>query len=198
MKDRPILFSGPMIRAILEDRKVQTRRVIKSQPTLPYAWHGCWDGAQFWTDNAQQGEKGETEYRTVPYGTIGDRLWVRETWRGQQGAIEYRADTDSHGPADGRADGESKNWRPSIFMPRWASRITLEVTGVRVERVQDITQQEVKAEGISPYTFARGCLSETPPDPRWKFIEIWNDINAKRGYSWESNPWVWVVEFKKV
>jgi hypothetical protein len=89
-------------------------------------------------------------------------------------------------------------WHPSIFMPRWASRITLEVMKVRVERLQDITLEDVAAEGIGRYTFAKGVLSETPPDPRWKFIELWDAINAKRGFGWEVNPWVWVVEFRRL
>uniref|UniRef100_A0A6M3XHW1 Uncharacterized protein n=1 Tax=viral metagenome TaxID=1070528 RepID=A0A6M3XHW1_9ZZZZ len=83
-------------------------------------------------------------------------------------------------------------------MPRWASRITLEVVRVRVERVQEITEADVIAEGVGAYTLARGVLSDAPPDPRWKFIEIWNSINVKRGYGWDTNPWVWVVEFRKM
>ena len=83
-------------------------------------------------------------------------------------------------------------------MPRWASRITLEIVNVRVERMQEITEADVIAEGIGAFTLFRGVLSEYPPDPRWKFIKLWNSINAKRGYGWEVNPWVWVLEFKKL
>ena len=82
-------------------------------------------------------------------------------------------------------------------MPHWASRLTLKVLRIRVESLQEITLEDVKAEGIGSFTFAKGVLSETPPDPRWKFIELWNSLNAKRGYGWAANPWVWVVEFRQ-
>jgi len=111
--------------------------------------------------------------------------------------IVFRADTQQHGPADGSADAESKNWIPSIFMPRWASRLTLEVTGVRVERVQDISEEDAETEGVEPPMLH-------PDDPanldvaRGAFADLWDAINAKRGYGWASNPWVWVVTFTRV
>ena len=140
-----------------------------------------------------------------PYGKPGDRLWVRETWvpvstfdpSPETGAL-YRADP----MYDGTTEFDWK-WRPSIHMPRWASRITLEVTEVRVERLQDISEEDAKAEGVNG-----GCLKcgqENPcgcgvPSPCHldSFVYVWNEINAKRGYPWESNPWVWVVGFQAV
>ena len=141
-----------------------------------------------------------------PYGQPGDQLWVRESWAyhpdGKDKEILYRA-TDS-----GWDDNNTGlRWKPSIHMPRWASRIQLEVTDVRVERVQEISEEDAKAEGISD----GGCLncgnSSDPeacgcdypkPDFRDSFANLWDSINAKRGYSWESNPYVWVVEFERV
>ena len=181
MKERPIIFSGEMVRAILDGRKTQTRRVIKPQP----------DHIHTFQKGILLPQIGDKEIR-CPYGQPGDRLWVRETWAKNNPVLDakvcYRADLMS--PDLG------KPWKPSIYMPRWASRITLEIVNVRVERVQEITEADVIAEGIGAFTLARGVLSDAPPDPRWKFIELWNSINANRGYGWEINPWVWVIEFK--
>ena len=85
-----------------------------------------------------------------------------------------------------------------MYMPRWASRITLEIKRISVERVQDITWEDCKAEGTPSYTAARGALADDPPDARWKYIETWDELNAKRGYAWDTNPWVWVIEFRRV
>ena len=142
-----------------------------------------------------------------PYGQPGDRLWVRETWaknKGTGGGIVYRAD---YGFASGIYECDLNSgdwvkhvdkWKPSIYMPRWASRITLEVTDVRVERVQDITPQDIEAEGF----FLSGLETQSLPDQlarrkEW-FRNAWNTINAKRGYSWGSNPWTWAISFKVV
>lgn len=203
--ERPILFSGAMVRAILEGRKAQTRRVVKptmSTPKIAPLEMEPWiiDGERQEDDNGlpcwagyHPSYPGEAKWFTCPYGQPGDRLWVRETWHlwgpPEHQTLAFRADC---------ADAENYTWRPSIFMPRWASRITLEITDVRVERVQAISKADVLAEGISRYTFAKGAISATPPDPRWKFIELWDGINAKRGYSWASNPWVWVLTFTRV
>lgn len=188
-KERPILFSGEMVRAILGGHKTQTRRVVKPQPHAGARW-----GLQGWED-------GHGCALRNPYGQPGDLLWVRETWayNEAQGTI-YAADGDTPDPDDN--DGPERcrgRWRPSIHMPRWASRITLEVVSVRVERVQSITHEDALAEGIEdaepgadlriaglPYSFART-----------RFCLLWNSINAARGYSWEVNPWVWVVEFRR-
>lgn len=157
MKERPILFSGPMVRAIREARKTQTRRVVKEI-----------DPDEFVSSN-----EADNLALCCPYGAVGDRLWVRETWQGNQGDIRYGADGDSlHG---------YNGWRPSIFMPRWASRITLEVTGVRVERVQEISEEDAQAEGVAH---------------RCDYKVVWDAINGKK-YPWSSNPWVWVIEFKR-
>lgn len=173
-----------MVRAILAGRKTQTRRVIKPQLERMQTSGGVLFG---WLDDHWHGFKN-------PYGWPGNRLWVRETWSEHPDGdgIIYRA-------SDPGWDDEKTGlrWHPSIHMPRWASRITLEVTRVWVERIQKISLEDVKAEGIGAFIFAKGVLSETPPDPRWKFIELWDSINAKRGYGWGINPWVWEIEFKR-
>lgn len=181
MTERPILFNGDMVRAILEDRKTQTRRMLKGIPCIV------------------NGEVGNV----CPLGQVGDRLWVRETfvqgWTDENGDGEpdqydedgnenpmktfYRAD----GHIYWEVDGEWCNtpWKPSIHMPRWASRITLEITNVRVELLQDISTSDCIAEGI-----------KYSPDvnPSQEFQELWDSIYK----NWDLNPWVWVIEFKRI
>jgi len=143
-----------------------------------------------------------------PYGAPGDQLWVRETW--QINHIDYdRGPAPKSRPLDAellyRADGEFRDqfeideggsgWRPSIFMPRWASRISLEITGVRVERVQDISDADAKAEGVPEGAFDTG-LTYVPSYVE-SFMNLWDAINAARA-PWDSNPWVWVVEFRRI
>lgn len=184
MKERPILFSTPMVRAILSDQKTQTRRVKKG----PAVCH---------------------------VGCTGDRLWVRETWKLWEGdsfsthgepldpdvivgplsrfgeeylqsrPIEYFADSCGDGP-----------WRPSILMPRWASRINLEIVAVSLEKLQDISEADAKAEGVKPVPF---CSAGRPTGNEHieGFEILWDEINAKRGHSWDSNPLVWVIEFRR-
>lgn len=178
MKERPILFSGEMVRAILDGRKTQTRRVVKPPPP----------------SNSGGTSEIFALAKQCPYGQPGDWLWVRETWapaategydkRDDGGLIWYRA-TDERvcmGP-----------WRPSIFMPRQVSRIMLEITDVRVERLQDITEEDAKAEGVAAWhDTANGTVY------RPEFEMLWDSINGKRGYGWDMNPWIWVIEFKKV
>lgn len=164
MKERPIIFSGEMVRAILAGRKTQTRRVIKPQPVIQ-------DGVAFF----KTGQR-------CPYGQIGDRMWVREAWIRNSGVPAYRADDPSW-------PGETPKWKPSIHMPRWASRITLEIVNVRVERLQDITVGDAWAEGCPN--------SDVNVIPDW-FIPLWAGINAARGNGWDDNPWVWAIEFKRV
>jgi len=163
-RTRPILFSGPMVRAILSGAKTQTRRVITPQPDARLRW-----GFAGWED---------VHGRPLPcrYGAPGDLLWMRETWRQGPTATGayYRATDDDGTPA--------VRWKPSIFMPRALSRITLKLTDVRVERVQDISEADAAAEGVERSTFAA----------------LWNAINAKRGYSWERNPWVWALTLQQV
>ena len=180
MRERPIVFSAPMVRAILDGRKTMTRRVVRS----PIVGGGRFDGlepggmAMFTTGCL---------YRKVqcPYGCAGDRLWVRETWKhAARSPVWYRA-TD-----EGECEGP---WTTPIFMPRWASRIMLEITGLRVERVQEISESDAKAEG---------CSSSDPdsgdnPTYRRYFQELWESINGKK-HPWANNDWVWVITFKRV
>lgn len=186
MKERPILFSGEMVRAILDGRKTQTRRVVKPQPNL-LRWcpiqSGRYDG---WDD-----EHGNPY--PCPYGVPGDQLWVRETCLihckprrlEPKGEVVYKADFPDEATAE-------PGWNPSIFMPRWASRIQLEITNIRVERVQNISIPDAVAEGI------RVITDPECPEPDERYRVLWDTINAKRGYSWETNPWVWVIEFKRI
>jgi len=194
MKTRPIIFSGEMVRAILDGRKTQTRRVVKPQYN-----HQVVDvrknASGEWCGHAR-GEPGiRRGWCTCPYGVPGDRLWVRETWAApaawdnapprlipEPQPIWYRCTGSASVYQPGR-------WRPSIHMPRWASRITLEVLSVRVERVQGITEGDARAEGVGLGLPTEGLSCYT------MFGRLWDTINAKRGYSWESNPWAWVVEF---
>ena len=211
-RERPILFSGPMIKAILAGTKTQTRRVVKPQP--------------FWLDagTAQPvkptGPKNVEGYlpHVSPYGATGDTLYVRETWRVQRSsstmrraAVAWRADGSDAvlDVTDGYAVPEAtKDWRPSIFMPRWASRITLRVTDVRVERVQSISEEDAKAEGVEPFhglhASQRLCVAD---DTRTQgthphtiaYASLWDSINGDReGCAWRDNCWVWCVDFQRV
>lgn len=219
MKERPLLFSSEMVRAILDGRKTQTRRVIKHWPpkiNLPFDVRGDWPighntiaRAGIYQPKSNPlgalsviAENGNLlgikpyEFRWIcPYGKPGDRLWVRETWRE---LIDFGApgDSSSSNYCEYRADNKPDfdpdvKWCSPIFMPRWASRITLEIVKVRAERLQDITDTNGMYEG---WTCDPKNLNYLP---RIWFSELWERINAKRGYSWESNPWVWVIEFKK-
>ena len=200
MTERPILFSPPMVRAILAGSKTQTRRVVRDQPQ-----RGSWP----WPPMSESDQAAIVMH--CPYGQPGDRLWVKETyWRDEEdGALLYAANPDdfelvNHNKRD---SGLPKyNWRPSIFMPRWASRMTLEVTGVRVERLQDISEADAIAEGVDmqlpvDMPFAPGLewatVTMRPRSAREAYIHLWNSINAKR-VPWASNPWIWVLEFRRV
>jgi hypothetical protein len=238
VKERPILFSAPMVRAILEGRKVQTRRVVKPQPTLSSFTSGgmpiydCGIHGKRFLDSVTC--KRTDVYPLCPYGQPGDRMWVRETWAHYQTVNDRRRPDGgsfaevSDGLAGYRADGHETiedfrehvrlmsgcglqdvvingdRWRPSIHMPRWASRIDLEVTGVRVERLQDISEADAAAEGCPCY------VCDGPMDGRSEkdchcfhakaqpsdFRALWESINGPG--SWDANPWVWVVEFERV
>lgn len=209
-KERPILFSSPMVRAILDGRKTQTRRVMKPQPpaaTVEMRLHGdgwlpCWDVAH--------GDIGDR--RRCPHGHSGDRLWVRETWcpypEESTGRIWYRAtDERSHDRwRDNSARPHLYNWRPSIHMPRWASRITLRVVSVRAERLQDINETDARAEGAPaiaaddartvPTDILARLRDLHTPSYMLGFASIWMDIYGPG--SWYTNPWVWVIEFKRL
>ena len=189
MKEHPILFSGGMVKAILEGRKTQTRRVMKEQDQANWPW---------------------PILSHCPYGAVGDRLWVREAWRTEKGIDKMDAAqmvaacldagySAPWAPIRYEADKRFDNWdqgqevgrlRPSIHMPRWASRITLEVVNVRVERLRDISEADAKAEGADFAQSDDGDLNA--------FNNMWDVINEKRGFTWMSNPWVWVIEFRRV
>ncbi len=195
-KEKPILFSAPMVRAILEGRKTQTRRVIKSyQIDGDTDWHyakiSSGQIAAWREDQPILPYHGIVNH--CPYGQPHDRLWVRETWRERDGRIEYRADNCYDGPPDGSADAESQNWRPSIFMPRAHSRLTPEVTSVRVERLQDITHHDALAEGVIDQELGAGDLIDGSYAVT-NFAFLWDQINGTRR-PWHSNPWVWVISF---
>lgn len=266
MKQRPILFNGEMVRAILDGRKTITRRVIKPQPQEVVDGIGCHrrsdrrvDKPWLWTSGREECYP-EGEWFACPYGQPGDLLWVRETF---QICSSYHADCRDNAPpfSDGRptrhisdpdypyweqcyyaasdpcpelldvdTDDVLCRWRPSIHMPKWAARIWLEVKAVHVERVQDISDADAKAEGAFFTDYGRNCghgggpwrdvgdcpapenthpqrngwaMVPTTSDaqclgaPRWAFANLWERINAARGYGWDENPWVWVVEFER-
>jgi hypothetical protein len=247
--EHPILFSAPMVRAILEGRKTQTRRVLtrlrKLGPasefgrsdTPGYDWHFR-DRSMLWNDISQR-----RLLASCPHGEIGHRLWVRETWaellavspasdmpieitEGERliepptswvdtngrtrwnydgKIVAYRANSDMEfcdgdGFSGDFADRrDMPRWRPSIHMPRWASRILLDIVDVRAERLQDITREDAAAEGV--------CLDLDEPPPQWfrrdrwpeeNFAALWDSLNVERGLGWNANPWVWVVSFRRV
>ena len=189
MRERPILFSTSMVRALLDGAKTQTRRVIREHS--PYRIvDEREDGSPwlFWFDPNHGPEYHEAP---SPYGTRGDRLWVRETFAPNyfdDGGAGYRADWTP----DAANFCPEPRWKPSIFMPRTLSRITLEVIDIRVERLQHISTRDAMAEGVA----AAGGAEASGWDPRETYRKLWDDINAKRpGCAWSSNPWVWVVEF---
>jgi hypothetical protein len=207
MRERPILFSAPMVRALLAGTKTQTRRVVKPQPWASCVIEEGMDGETPFVYSALSGHGPGYDVEETrkpcrcPYGQPGDRLWVRETWRVCGGReYEYQQDRSqvmyrSTHQEDGFPLGwESYVWRPSIFMPRWASRITLEVTGVRVERLQDISEADCAKEG-APFSYS-GFAPEDAPDWRGWYRDLWESINGPG--SWDANPWVWVVEFKRL
>lgn len=191
MKERGMIFNGEMVRAILDGRKTQTRRIMKNQPAgdypdTPALIRSVGGGFQWY------GHYGESGIFNCPFGAVGDRIWVRETWNKYGGLLTYRADYDwIEDMKKEMACHESyPKWHPSIHMPRWASRITLEITGVRVERLNDISECDAKAEGAPTECCVIG-------DKHFLgFRSLWKSIYGDE--SWRSNPWVWVIEFKVV
>ncbi|KEY42667.1 hypothetical protein [Pantoea agglomerans] len=196
MKERPILFNADMVRAVLDGRKMQTRRVMKVQS------HAGVRNSPFVKSGIEDGHGKEL---VCPFGEVGDRLWVRETFRVHSRATDvatlvYKAsEQQSWTQQTHRVPIEKCNkpavvdtWTPSIHMPRWASRITLEITGVRVELLRDLSEEDAKSEGVIPP--AGGVL------PGWEhrinFRDLWMSIYGAD--NWEANPWVWVVEFKRL
>lgn len=201
LKATPILFSTPMVQTILNGKKKQTRRVINPQPRCELRLHyGTWNEYQEGIDRAT-GSNWGYGYK-CPYGKPGDILWVRETWGigiAMSGGIVYRADYKNNRPP--LADGEK--WKPSIHMPKDIARIYLRVTDVRAERLQSITEEDALKEGFKPgYEVTGNGKFEDVLEREWtavdEFRELWQELNLKRGYGWDKNPWVWVVEFERV
>lgn len=215
MKDKPIIFSGPMVQAILEGRKTMTRRVMKPAKRNR---EGYKQGNGLWVDGYGTEDRPNEHIKDYSVSPVwqrkdyyikdfapykpGDSLWVRETWASwcdecdsNQGT-GYDDATCGHGDCNRyayKADNKGcpgGKWRPSIHMPKEAARIWLEVTNVRVERLQEITYDDCLREGLWDYG--------TDVDTLAAFQDLWQKLNAKRGYGWEVNPWVWVIEFRKV
>lgn len=221
MKEHPILFSGPMVRALLDGRKTQTRRIVNWP--LMSASDGSKRRVLVEADVPllQEILKGPFKSpltRFCPYGKAGDRLWVRESFccfgssdsitptvpRSCQ--IRYRADNGPAVwipmPAEAKEPKPSLKGKPSIHMPRWISRITLEIVSVRVERLQDITEKAAIAEGVEVSSVWPSSFRDYQDDDGWfahsvgSYHSLWESINGPG--SWKANPWVWVVEFKRV
>lgn len=224
MTVRPILFSGPMVRALLDGSKTQTRRVVKPQPQNDPAKHHPIEpysnGRGGWNWVLQATGHGTGDPFPCPYGQPGDRLWVREAFSGpwcmeaQDGRAaappsKWARESSIWYWADGEpTHGDWTRPRPSIHMPRWASRIMLEVTGVRVERLREISEADAMAEGIERmpcqvpntrlwrnYTPGNGWTPSVAI-PQNSFRSLWESINGPG--AWDANPWVWVVEFRRL
>jgi hypothetical protein len=218
-KERPILFKGEMVRAILDGSKTQTRRVIKRQKDMEFDVNDPAYGP-YWLSYATEADGEDAKVR-CPFGEPGQLLWVRETfciessmevvhdpphtdgrpirhhqddeWGPWWEQPHYRA-TDPTPKLDIGTDEPGSRWRPSIFMPRWASRILLEITAVKVERLQSISEADARAEGTQEPSLMPtigACWSE-----RDAYARLWESINGPG--SWAANPWVWVVEFRRV
>lgn len=215
MKDRPILFSGAMVRALLDGTKTQTRRVISAKH-LQFFDKSAADQVGSWND------------RPFPFGRPGDRLWVRETFKpiasgqvkGGYGKVRYGFAYQADGatkwarheteivdltgkPPTGPMQFQDRPWKPSIHMPKRASRITLEITGVRVQRLQDISAEDCIAEGIEEPMAGHWRIygretdgKDVDTSPRTSFRSLWESLNGTG--SWDANPWVWALTFKRI
>jgi hypothetical protein len=188
-RERPILFSGPMVRAILDGSKTQTRRVVKRHGDMEFDPQDPHYGP-YWLPYAAGDAEGEQAKVRCPYGTPGDRLWVRETWAVQH---EYDAAAPSeigskarwHYAATENLGGLRK--RPSIFLPRRGSRILLEITDVRVQQLQEISEEDARAEGYEP---------QSTDFPVGWFHGLWDTIHGSG--AWHANPWVWAITFRRI
>ena len=216
MIERPIIFSGESVRAIIEGRKTQTRRVVKPQPTCFRAGSRpdvVIDNGEFWLRDWDFGIKRSWQVGPCPYGVPGDRLWVREAWElldhegDERVQIAYTGD-DIGGLSAAvwvtapkwwiYAKGVNEDGKPlrkhgpqsPLFMPRWASRILLELTDVRVQRVQEIGSEDCVAEGIE-WEFRGHPISGL----QHAYAAMWDSLNARRGFSWADDPWVWALAF---
>lgn len=230
MADQPILFSGPMVRSLLDDRKTRTRRVIDFPGVA--AVHAFVpvgtdrQGRRVYEMRDAAGRlmsrpagRDVVEYLYWPRHAVGDRLWVREAWA-TEAAYDDLAPSAIGGdePIHYDADGSHQTWgfpaiarlgrrRPSMFMPRWASRLTLTVTEVRVQRVQEISEDDAIAEGPGFVGAVSGEVCESSAShrlgigPRWRnarewYADLWDSLNSKRGYGWHANPWVAAISFR--
>lgn len=197
MIERGMIFNAEMVRAILDGRKTQTRRIVKLQPDedgLAKVTNGPWV------------DTSERNYR-CPFGDVGDRIWVRETWA-EAGASApnlklYRANYPEHVPShyENVPPANEIRWTPSIHMPRWASRILLEITDVRVERLNAISEHDAQAEGVAKlrggfWQHYQPGWTQHQLSARGSFVTLWKSIYGEE--SWNSNPWVWVIEFKRI
>ncbi|AWF35065.1 putative upf86.8 [Klebsiella oxytoca] len=223
MKERGMIFNGEMVRAILDGRKTQTRRIMKVQPEhselglrrVVESKNGIDDGKYFWSQSDATGLKSRSKPFACPFGTVGDRIWVREAFRVHSRATDvatlvYKASernswteqTHRVPVAVCNKPATPEKWTPSLHMPRWASRILLEITDVRVERLNAISEEDARAEGI----IDGGCLNcgepepcgcaNPEPDATDAFAYLWQSIYGQE--NWNANPWVWVIEFKRV
>ena len=244
-KSRGIIFTTESVRAILDGRKTQTRRVMRSQPTIENLPVGRsyipimrWNG-KYWGSATKDNRDGIAQIAVAkhcPYGKVGDRLWVRETFVIESnfnldaedkypppfsdGRPVKRVDCEEYGKywqqchyratdpmpllVNTNTDEECK-WHPSIYMPRWASRINLEIVSVRVERVAEISEADAIAEGLTIPEHERGTVRLPHASARvaktsytTKYKILWDRLNAKRGFAWDTNPYVWVIEFRRI
>lgn len=206
-----MIFNAEMVRAILSGQKTQTRRIMKAQPVLNGSFYEVYGAG--WSKGVKSvpAVNGHSLSNNCPFGAVGDRIWVRETWQGPlvdfehsddllRNAEKYENPENCVYKADGVPAPEFYDaddnlrccWRPSIHMPRWASRILLEITNVRVERLNDISEEDARSEGVTPTPLP----AEKLVGGKLAFAELWASIY---GYeNWQANPWVWVIEFKRV
>lgn len=206
MAERPIIFSAPMVRALLDGRKTQTRRILKAQPPAGYSFLGIY-GPRLTAVFTSEPTGIKDIPVALPY-SVGDRLWVKEDFRvteggvildGAGGQMDY-VEPEIIYRADSRK--ETGRWKPSIYMPRWASRITLEVTEVRVQRLQEISESDARAEGISPLPSGRFFCGHdeegeiTCNSPITAFAWLWNSLHENG--SWDTNPWICAISFRRL
>jgi hypothetical protein len=207
VRERPIPCHQLEVRALLNGA-TQIRRVVNADlcdtgPDLEYTFHETNDGRwELGHVNKQTGAGYALRYIRCPFGQPGDRLWVRETHViTNANEVVYRADYPSNAEERGMENippESAVRWRPSIHMPRWASRITLEIVDVRVERVQDISNEDAIAEGCNGGPHVEGYGENNPADPYEEFAILWDTINAKRGHPWSANDWVWALTVRRI
>ena len=202
MTEKPIIFSTKMVQAILSGRKTQTRRVMKVQPsTQDHKFLTVLDttarnarlirGKHHWAKLTADSCRllDSSVYFSSPYGYVEERLWVRESFALSNNKCFYKANFE---------DEDITTWKPAIHLPRSFSRITLEITKLRIQRLNDITEEEAIAEGCTGLHLQRLDKPQQFLPPVEHFAHVWDKINSKRGFSWATNPYVWVIEFRRV